>query len=160
MEILKKYFNKYRNFFLYMIFGFLASLVNIFAYWFLGHMIHMPYLFANSIAWLVSVLFSFFSNKSWVFKSKYSTLKEFLKEFISFMFSRIVSFFADNFLMILGITILGWPSLWVKILDQLLVGLLNYGTSVLVFNHEHEKMQAALQRSKAHLDHLRNRQDK
>ncbi len=141
---------------MYMVFGFLASLVNIFSYWFFGHLVHMPYLFANSLAWLVSVLFSFFSNKSWVFNSEYSTLREFLKEFVSFMLSRIVSFFADNFIMILGITILGWPSLWVKILDQLLVGLLNYGTSVLVFNHENKKMQAALKRSKERLNGLRN----
>lgn len=158
MNILKKHFKKHRSFFMYMVFGFLASVVNIFSYWFLGHLLHMPYLFANSLAWLISVLFSFFSNKSWVFNSEYSTLSEFLKEFISFMLSRIVSFFADNFLMILGITILGWPSLGVKIIDQLLVGLLNYGTSVLVFNHESKKMQSALRRSKERLSNLRNKE--
>lgn len=154
--LLNKIYQRYHNFLMYMVFGFLASLVNILSYWLFGHFFGLPYLFANSIAWLISVLFSFFTNKTWVFKSEYSGWRNFLTEFISFMLSRVVSFFGDNFLMILGITLLGWPSLWVKIIDQLIVGLLNYGTSVLVFNRKSKRIQEALQRSQERLKRLRN----
>ncbi|WP_235184303.1 GtrA family protein [Agrilactobacillus composti] len=149
MKKTKVLITKYRNFLMYTLFGTLASLVNILAYWLLGHAFGWPYLLANSLAWFISVLFSFFVNKSWVFKSAYSTWTEFLAEFISFMLSRILSFFVDNFLMFVGISLLQVASIGVKIIDQVLVGLLNYLTSVLVFNRRTRRLKDTYQRAKA-----------
>ncbi len=149
MKTVKVLITKYRNFLMYTLFGTLASLVNILAYWLLGHACGLPYLLANSLAWFISVLFSFFVNKSWVFKSAYSTWTEFLAEFISFMLSRILSFFVDNFVMFVGISLLLVPSIGVKIIDQVLVGLLNYLTSVLVFNRRTRRLKDTYQRAKA-----------
>ncbi|MCD2255169.1 GtrA family protein [Lactobacillus sp. CC-MHH1034] len=148
MAKLRQFYLKHQAFFLYMIFGFLGSVVNIVSYWLLAHFFRLPYILANSIAWVLGLLFSFFTNKSLVFKSRYSNSQAFFKEFLSFLLSRIFSFFVDNLTMFIGISLLHLPSIWAKIIDQLIVGLLNYGTSVLVFQKDKRKMRAALDRSR------------
>jgi putative flippase GtrA len=57
------------------------------------------------------------------------------------MLTRGLSYFFDTFLMFLGISVLIWPAMLVKIIDQVLVGLFNYGTSRLIFMESNQKMR-------------------
>lgn len=50
-------------------------------------------------------------------------------ELVSFFGFRLLSLVADNIIMIVGISVLGIPSMWAKVIDQVLVGLFNYATS-------------------------------
>ncbi|WP_175425253.1 GtrA family protein, partial [Paenibacillus nuruki] len=51
----------------YLIFGVLTTLINIAVYFLLANVVGMDFKVATSIAWLVSVLFAFFTNKKYVF---------------------------------------------------------------------------------------------
>ncbi len=126
MNKFQKLFSRIHNFCIYSIFGFLASLINIACYWILRHLWHWQYLIANTLAWLVANIFGFFTNKSIVFKSKYTNIHAFIREFINFFTLRSLSFFIDTGLMFIGISLFHYPSMLVKIIDQIIVGIVNY----------------------------------
>lgn len=86
----------------YLIFGVATTAVNFITY----SLIQICFDFhstlmitaANAIAWLVAVIFAFFVNKYFVFKSKSFELRIFLKEFFLFFGVRIISGVFDIFL--------------------------------------------------------------
>ncbi|MFC6164744.1 GtrA family protein [Lactiplantibacillus dongliensis] len=139
--MLKRLYRRYQYFWKYAIFGFLAAAVNVLAFWVLHSVMLEHYLFSNTIAWILATLFSFITNKAVVFQSRSSSLSHSIREFVGFMLTRGLSYFFDTFLMFVGISVLFWMPLLVKILDQVLVGLFNYGTSRLIFMEHNQKMR-------------------
>lgn len=96
---IKKLLN--RETIVYVIFGVLTTAVNYISYWFLRSKLEIPFLIANTIAWIISVLFAFITNKLVVFESKSFNIKLLLFEFVSFVGARILSFlFEEAFLAI------------------------------------------------------------
>ena len=78
---------------------------------------------SNIIAWIVSVVFAFFTNKIWVFKSSFWQPSVLLREGISFLGARIVSGLVD---------ILGVPLLYFIGLDYPLFGIEGFTAKVTV----------------------------
>ena len=77
----------------------------------------------NLISWLLALIFAFFTNRSFVFKS---TNKNILKEAYSFTQSRIVTLLIDMFLMFICVTVFGFNDKIVKLVVQVIVIVLNY----------------------------------
>ncbi len=95
------------------------------------------YLDANTIAWVVGVLFAFFTNKLFVFESKSWRPSVAGKEFIAFVGARILSFVAESVLMFLMVTVLSWNELIAKIIVGIVVIVMNYVFSKLfIFKKE------------------------
>lgn len=95
------------------------------------------YLDANTIAWVVGVLFAFFTNKLFVFESKSWKPSVAGKEFIAFVGARILSFVAESVLMFLMVTVLSWNELIAKIIVGIVVIVMNYVFSKLfIFKKE------------------------
>lgn len=95
------------------------------------------YLDANTIAWVVGVLFAFFTNKLFVFESKSWKPSVAGKEFIAFVGARILSFVAESVLMFLMVTVLSWNELIAKIIVGIVVIIMNYVFSKLfIFKKE------------------------
>ncbi|AVK62817.1 GtrA family protein [Lactobacillus sp. CBA3606] len=141
MRAVTKIYRRYRYFWKYALFGFMGALVNVLAFWVLHSVLLEHYLFSNTIAWILATLFSFFTNKAVVFQSKSKNFWQGCREFISFMLTRGLSYLFDTLLMFVGISVLFWGPMLVKIIDQLLVGLFNYGTSRLIFMEHNQKMR-------------------
>ena len=55
---------------MYLIFGTLTTAVNIVVYYLFSNIIHMNYLFSNAVAWFLSVLFAYVTNRKYVFRTK------------------------------------------------------------------------------------------
>ena len=70
LERISYYIKKYESVILYLIFGVLTTLVNFAAYHICYTKLQFQNLVSNTIAWILSVLFAFITNKIWVFKSK------------------------------------------------------------------------------------------
>ena len=85
---------------------------------------------ANILSWVFSVLFAFFANKYYVFKKKN---KVHIKEFSSFVGSRILTLFLDMGIMYVGVTLLNGNDKIIKIISQVVVIVLNYLLGKLVF---------------------------
>lgn len=127
---------KYEQLISYAIFGVLTTIVNIVSFWFFENIINWNYFWSNNIAWLLSVLFALFTNKTFVFKSNYTTLVAFIKEAIAFFGARIASLVIDDLIMFVGISLLHFSSLPVKIVDQFVVIAMNYVLSKIIFKSD------------------------
>ena len=140
MTKLIRLFNKYRSIIAYLFWGVVTTVVNIVVFQFLSSGIHWNYQLANVIAWFLSVLVAYFTNKVWVFGSHYSTVKAFLKEFFWFYFYRGLTLIMDVIIMYVGISLLKFDSpiqqLIVKIIDNVIVVIANYIFSKWLIFHD------------------------
>ena len=122
--------NKYKSVIAYLFWGVVTTIVNIGVFQWLSSGIHWNNQLANIIAWFVSVLVAYLTNKVWVFGSHYTTFRAFIVEFIKFYFYRALTLLIDIVFMYVGVTLLGFDSaiqqLVVKILDNVVVVIANY----------------------------------
>ena len=108
---------------LYIVFGVLTTIVNIVVYFFFTKVCGVNYIISNIIAWFLSVLFAYVTNRIWVFESENTNL---IKEAILFFGGRLFSGILDTGLMILFIDILTVGDLISKIVVQIIVVIVNY----------------------------------
>lgn len=121
---IKKEYLKNKEIILYIGFGILTTLVNYTCYFMGTKIFKINYLYSNVIAWLLSVLFAFFSNKFLVFNSMENS--RVLKEFLLFISARILSGFLETFLLYIFVGLLKFDDSIVKILVSVLVVISNY----------------------------------
>ena len=116
----------------YVIFGVLTTLVNIAVYFFFTKLCGVNYLISNVIAWFLSVLFAYVTNRIWVFESENTNI---LKEGLLFFGGRLFSGVLDTGLMYLFIDILLIGDVISKFVVQVIVVIVNYVFSKwVVFN--------------------------
>ena len=129
---MKKLWKKYKEIVLYLIFGGGTTLVNIVVYYACAHLLQQNTVISTGIAWLLSVLFAYVTNKIWVFESKTHTMSEVLREVISFFSCRLLTGLLDIAIMFVCVDVLKWNDLIVKILSNVIVIVLNYVASKLI----------------------------
>ena len=118
----------------YLIFGILTTLVNIVVYTICDDVLQIQYLISNAIAWIVSVLFSYFTNRKYVFESHNSSI---INELVKFIGARVSTGIMDMLLMWLFVDVLSMQSMISKIIVNVVVVILNYVFSKLfVFQEE------------------------
>lgn len=128
----KELYEKYKEIILYLIFGVLTTFVS------LGSKYVLLFIFLDAknpiqlqasivISWIIAVLFAYFTNRIFVFKSKN---EDKLKEFINFIIARISTLLLEMFIMWFFVTLLKLNSdLYViifTIISQVAVVVANY----------------------------------
>lgn len=113
----------------YLFFGILTTFTNIASYAVLSKIFELDYKLATTIAWVISVLFAFITNKIYVFKSKDTNILLMTKEFLSFIFFRLLSLILDIGMMILMVEWLKIDDLLSKIIANIFVVIFNYFAS-------------------------------
>lgn len=121
-----KLYLKYREVILYLIFGGLTTLINIISYTVCAHVFYMDTVEGTSVAWLLSVIFAYATNKIFVFQSRTSTFAMLTKECISFMGCRLATGVMDVVIMYLSVDILHFNDVFMKIVSNVFVVILNY----------------------------------
>jgi len=117
---------------LYIVFGVATTLINILVCGLCYDILHWDILVANTVAWVLSVIFAFITNKLYVFKSKSFEKKLFYREFITFMAARLLSLGVDTLGMWLLVEQLG-VNVWIaKTLMNVIVVIMNYVLSKLI----------------------------
>ena len=132
MTKIKQLFIKYRGMILYIVFGGLATLVNIGAYWLCFNVSGLPNVPSVIIAWLAAVIFAFFTNKLWVFESKSFDKKTLAHEIPTFFGARLFTGLLDLLIMYVTVDVLHWNAMIWKVISNILVIVLNYIASKLV----------------------------
>lgn len=122
---------KFWEFFWYVFFGVVGTVINILIFYLLSQRCSVPYLVANFIAWIFSVAFAFVTNKIWVFKSESWAFPLWLRECIQFTIARIGTCIFDMGYMFLAISILHFDETISKIVANVIVVFLNYVLSKL-----------------------------
>lgn len=121
------FYKKYEEIINYLIVGGLTTIINLLVYYIFAFFLEPshPILLQidNIIAWIISIIFAYFTNRKYVFKSRNMHLK---KEFISFTGSRIITLLLDMFIMFLLVTNFHINDKISKIFSQILVIIGNY----------------------------------
>ena len=126
---MKELLMKYKEIIMYLIFGTLTTAVNIVVYYLFSNIIHMNYLFSNAVAWFLSVLFAYVTNRKYVFDSKNNQI---IKEAISFFGSRLATGIMDMVLMWFLVNFNIVNDVVAKVVVNVIVVILNYILSKLV----------------------------
>ena len=125
-EIIRKLYKKYEELVMYIIVGVCTMIVSLASYYILANPLGIYYQTANIISWVLAVAFAYVTNKKFVFKSRYSGLSGTAKEMASFVSSRIASLLAEVISMYFFVQICQIDDNIVKLMNQVLVTVLNY----------------------------------
>lgn len=117
-----------KELFWYVVFGTLTTIVNVVVYFALEY-IGVNYIISNIIAWFLSVLFAYVTNRIWVFESKSPNI---LKEMVLFFSGRIFTGVLDTALLYLFVDILTLGNTFSKIAVEIIIIILNYLLSKLI----------------------------
>lgn len=128
--MIKQLWEKYKHIVAYLFWGVVTTVINLAVFQILSSGIHWNYQLANVIAWFVSVLVAYFTNKVWVFGSHYTTVSDFLVEMLRFFFYRALTLVIDIVITFIGISVLGFKDpmgqFIVKVIDNVIVIIANY----------------------------------
>ncbi|MDY5911189.1 MAG: GtrA family protein [Inconstantimicrobium porci] len=133
--------NKKRELFLYLFWGVMTTIINIVSLWFFNVLLGVNLLVSNTIAWFLSVLVAFLTNRIWVFHSPTNTLKEFFVQMFNFFVARIATLLIENAILWIFVDYLGLNMLIIKIIACIVVVILNYVFSKLII-FRHKKTEA------------------
>lgn len=133
MEKIKYLMIKYSTELSYLFFGVCTTLVNIVAYYLFSEVAALGNLISTVLAWLLSVLFAFFTNRRFVFKSERVGMRAKLIEMCHFFLSRVSTGALDVAIMYVAVDLLSWNSMLWKIISNVLVIILNYIFGKLIF---------------------------
>lgn len=120
--LLEKVMNK--ETFAYLVAGVLTTILNYLSYVLFCNVLGIENLIANSIAWILAVVFAYVINDRWVFQVEIGQPQ--LQKFIKFVGARVVTFLLEQGGMYLFINQLGFHNLVVKALLAIIIIILNY----------------------------------
>lgn len=131
---------KYRMQIMYLVFGVLTTLVNIVVYsgarW-IDLTINVSYV----LAWLLSVLFAYLTNRKWVFDSQTTGFGNIILEVIKFFLARLATGVLGYLILLFGVHIIHQNDMIWNIIQNIFVIVSNYVLSKLVIFRLKEKIK-------------------
>ena len=135
MNYALRLYSKYGMALRYLVVGGLTTLINLVVYFALTMWFGWSWFAANLVAWFLSVAFAYVTNKVAVFGSQFNSLGRALWEAVLFFGLRGASLLADTAILYVGLNLLHGGPVLVKIVDQVIVIVLNYVFSKAIFVH-------------------------
>ena len=133
-------YKKHEEGFNYLIFGFLAFVLNYILYFLFADTLAMHYMVATVLSWVLTVVFAYWTNRTFVFKSQNKDTDAVWKEFISFIGARVATEVLEVVLMIVMVDVASINDKVSKLVCQVLVILANYVLSkIWIFKDQSEK---------------------
>lgn len=131
---------KYRMQLMYLIFGVLTTLVNIVVYsgarW-MDLTINVSYV----LAWLLSVLFAYLTNRKWVFDSQTTGFGNIILEMIKFFLARLATGMLGYLILLFGVHVMHQNDMIWNVIQNIFVIVSNYVLSKLVIFKLKEKIK-------------------
>lgn len=123
---MKQLYEKYQQWIDYIFVGVLTTIVNFAVFYLFDTIFAISYLIANALSILVAILFAFYMNKKFVFKSQSPNFKGLLQEFALFAGFRLGSGVYDMLSMWVLVAFFHVNTNVSKILTEVVIVLLNY----------------------------------
>ena len=123
---------KQRTVIAYLFFGVLTTAINIVSYGTACNVLGISNVISTCLAWVLSVLFAYVTNKIWVFDSKTIQLSVILPELASFFGARAFTGLLDLAIMYIGVDVLRGNNMLIKVGSNVIVVILNYILSKMV----------------------------
>ena len=124
-------YRKYEEGINYLIFGFLAFVLNYVLYFLFSSAMQMHYMAAPALSWVLTVVFAYWTNRTFVFKSKNKDAQSLGKEFLSFIGARVATEVLELALMFLMVDCVDLNEYLSKFACQVIVIVANYFLSKL-----------------------------
>ena len=115
-----------KQIFLYGVFGVLTTLFDIFIYWLCSRLFGFAVIPSTIIAWFLAVAFAYVTNGKYVFESRPETLAAKFHEALNFFVCRIATGFLDVTIMYVFADLIGFNDVYIKIISNIIVIILNY----------------------------------
>ena len=135
----RPFYQRNKEILLYLLFGALTTLVSILSFWLFHTPLGLHELVANAVSWVLAVLFAFYTNRKWVFKG--GREKSLLRQMGEFFAGRLLTLGAEELILWVFITRMGWRDMPVKLGASVLVIVLNYVVSKLFVFHNNRKTE-------------------
>ena len=123
------FFSRHREGLLYLFFGVLTTAISWGSFYLFHYTLSLGELLANPLSWVAAVLFAFFTNRTWVFRTHGGG---FLREMALFFGARVGTLVFEEALIFLFVTVLSFHAMAVKMLGNVAVLVLNYLLSKLI----------------------------
>lgn len=122
----KKYIEPHKDLLAYIFWGVVTTVINLAAYRIFYNVAHLDYFVSNILAWIVTVIAAYLSNRKYVFHSKAKGAREITVEALKFAASRLASLVMEIALLYAGKDLLGLDEDLTKYIATFLVIVLNY----------------------------------
>ncbi len=126
MQKIKELIKKYEELIKYLIIGVLTTAINYVVFVIFVNAIKIDMHASNIIAWIVSVIFAYFTNKLFVFESKSFEIKVMIKEIFAFGAARIFSLLLEEVILYVFVNLLSMNQLIIKLIANIIVIIVNY----------------------------------
>ena len=140
VEMIKDLLVKFRSQILYLFFGVLTTVINIVVYALL-RMTDIPVQVSYWLAWFITVLAAYLTNRKWVFHSQASTPREYFDEIVKFYVARLATGLIGSGIMIVGVNWLHQNDMLWNIIQNVFVIVTNYVLSKLVIFRAKERIR-------------------
>ncbi|MGN0308736.1 MAG: GtrA family protein [Lachnospiraceae bacterium] len=135
MEKIKELWKKYEEGISYLFWGGVAFCLSMVLFYLFANVMKMHEQVANTIDWIICVIFTYFTNRIFVFKSKTKGLSGMGKEFISFISARLATLIVENAILFVMIDLMTINNMIAKLTGQFVVIVSNYILSkIWIFN--------------------------
>ena len=124
---------KHREILMYLVFGVLTTAVNWAVFYPLHNACDFSAALSKTVAWIIAVLFAFFTNKPFVFESHDWSAKTVFPEFFKFAGVRIGSGALEIAVMFFTVDLLSWNGNIMNIVVSVFVVIINYIVSKFIF---------------------------
>ncbi len=139
LEKAKRYYQRKRSVVNYIIFGVSAFFISFLVFALLEQLTPMDWATANIVAWIAATIFSYYTNRSYVFNSHHEKFLSEAIEMARFFVGRGFTLIAEELILWIGIQLLGMYSLTVKLIAQIVLITLNYLISKFIVFRKKEK---------------------
>lgn len=126
METIRALLHKHRELISYVFWGVMTTLVNYVTYFLLKELLHVALVPRNVIAWAASVLFAYFTNKLFVFRSRDWAWRVALRELWQMAASRLFTLGLETAILWLFVEKLRFSDAIVKLAANVVVVIANY----------------------------------
>lgn len=131
-NIFRPFYRKYKEQFLYLIFGGLTFFLAIAVFSVFYSCVGLNELVANIISWLSGVTFSFCTTRKWVFRAETRNLSSLFGQLVSFYMTRGMTLLLQEVLIYIFVRKFGIQTIMVKVFTEIINIVLNYLTSKFV----------------------------
>lgn len=133
-------YRKYQEGIDYLFWGGVAFVLSMVLFYIFANMMMIEEQIANVITWIICVIFTYVTNRTFVFRSNVSGAKAITKEFVDFTSARLATLILENAVLFICIDLLTWHNMIAKLLGQFLVIVSNYVLSKLwIFKKKESK---------------------
>lgn len=139
MEQIKQLWKKYEEAISYLFWGGVAFVLSVALFDLFANKMNLYEQIANTISWVICVVFTYFTNRTFVFKSEKKGMDGMGKEFVSFVSARLATLLLENAILFVAIDLLTINNMIAKLIGQAVVIVSNYILSKLWIFKKKEK---------------------